>query len=204
MTDFQQALADDVTLHDFFMTWVPKLFEARRDDFAAASDIDLIVCFKFDDADEIYTFELSAGGAVVEDDEMIDFPAMTVVGSKRHWPRVREAMRPLVEQLDARRAELRQQYRLTEALLADWEKFDLIIDFGVRSEREELKFAITLNDYAEPAGARRFGFSVDLAALQELAAGASTPEEVARSLAIRGDVRAAATFGGMLLKHQSK
>src|SRR5690606_12303319 len=126
--DLLEALADDVSLHEFFMDWAPKLFEARKEDFAASSDIDLILCFKFEDTGEIYTVELSENGLVVEDDEMIDFPALTLLGSSKYWARTKEALRPIASALDARSSELRETYRLSEAFHEDWEKFDVVID----------------------------------------------------------------------------
>lgn len=201
--DILDALADDVSLHQFFMDWAPRLFAARRDDFAAASEVDLVLCFKFEDTDEVYTVELSRNGLAVEDDEMIDFPALTIVGQARNWPRVREQLRPLAEQLERRREQVRDSVRLTQALLDDWEKFDVVIDIEVTDGGSAggVKFSVVLNDYNPPKGARRFGFAIPLHALEAMAAGRQTPEEVGRGLKLTGDVRVAATLGGMILSH---
>lgn len=201
--DILDALADDVSIREFFVDWAPRLFAARRDDFAAASAVDLVLCFKFEDTDEVYTLEMSRGGLVVEDDEMIDFPALTVVGLAKNWPRVRERLRPLAEQLERRREQVRDSFRVTQAFVDDWEKFDLVIDIEVTdgSPGGGIKFSVVLNDYNAPKGARRFGFTVPLQALDAMAGGRQSPEQVARGLKITGDVRVAATFGGMILSH---
>ncbi len=201
--DLLDALADDVSLEEFFLSWAPKLFAARREDFAKASEIDLVLCFKFQDTDEVYSLEMSAGGLVVEDDEMIDFPAITLLGWAKFWPRVKRSLRPIARALDERRSEVRDSFRLTEAFFADWEKFDVVIDIDVRDEgaAEPVTFSVILNDYDVPSGGRRFGFSIPLDALEAMANGTRTPENVAKSLKISGDVRVAATLGGMILSH---
>ena len=200
--DISDALADDVTLHDFFMEWAPRLFAARKDDFAASVDIDLVLCFKFEDTGEVYSVEMSKTGLVAEDDEMIDFPALTMKGYAKYWPKVRDALRPLAEALDERREEVRDSFRISEEFFADWEKFDLVIDVVVADdEGETVEFSLVLNDYEPPAGARKFGFTVAFSALDAIASGSESPEAVGRGLMINGDVRVAATFGGMILSH---
>lgn len=66
----REALAADVTVHDFFTHWVPLIFEERREDFARVSELDLIVCFKFEDTGSVYSLELTKSGITVEEDEM--------------------------------------------------------------------------------------------------------------------------------------
>lgn len=205
--DILDALADDVSLEEFFMTWASRLFAERRDDFATSSDIDLVLCFKFQDTDEVYSLEMSAGGLIAEDDEMIDFPAITLIGWAKFWPRVKAAMRPIAQAIEQRRAEVRDSLRLTESFYADWEKFDVVIDVEVRDDKhrsEPVTFSIVFNDYDPPSGARRFGFAISLDVLEAMAKGVQSPEDVARGLKITGDVRIAATLGGMILSHAKK
>lgn len=201
--DVQNALADDVTIHEFFTEWVPTLFEERREDFAASSDVDLILCFKFQDSGEVYSLELARDGVAVEDDEMIDFPFVTVLGWAKFWDVVKEKSRPLAEALEERRDEVRDSFRLSQAFYDDWEKFDVVIDVEITNEgaAEPVTFSIVLNDYDIPDGARRFGFSIPLSTLDDVATGRQDPVDAARALKITGDYRAAATLGGMIMSH---
>lgn len=203
--DVLDALADDVSLKEFFLTWAPRLFAARQDDFAAASDIDVVLCFKFQDTGEVYSIEMSSAGLVVEDDEMIDFPTLTLLGWSKFWPRAKQALRPIAEALETRRSEVRDSFRLTDAFYADWEKFDVVIDIEVVDESGDLvTFSLVLNDYDAPSGARRFGFRIPLADLDAMANGSLSPESVAKTLKVTGDVRVAATLGGMILSHSPR
>lgn len=197
----REALAPDVSVRDFFTHWVPRLFEERRADFGRVSSVDIIVCFKFQDTGEVYSLELTKEGVTVEEDEMVDFPVATVLGWAKYWDLVKEHGLPLAEQLEARRDEVRDSVRLTEALHEDWEKFDLVLDVAIRGE-DAVEFSIVLNDYDPPDGARRFGFSLDLHTLEDVAAGRRDPIDVAKTLKITGDYAAAATFGGMILSHR--
>lgn len=201
--DIRDALADDVSLKKFFTHWVPRLFEARKEDFEKMSDIPIILCFKFQDTGEVYSVEFSEDGAVVEEDEMIDFPMATVLGWAKFWPLVKREGRPLAEALESRRDEVRDSFRVTRAFHADWEKFDLVIDVEITGEggKDPVRFSIVSNDYEAPSGARRFGFTVDLPTLDAVAAGKRDPVEAAKALKIKGDYAAAATLGGMILSH---
>ena len=201
--DLLEALDDDVSLEAFFTEWAPRLFAARQDDFARSSDIDFIICFKFQDTDEVYSVHLRPDGCEVEDDEMIDFPMVSVVGQSQFWPRVRKALRPIARSLEARREAVRDSFRLTDAFRADWEKFDVVIDVEVTDSGspEPVTFSVVLNDYEEPDRARRFGFRLDLSDLESMADGSRTPDSVARSLKISGDYKIAATLGGMIMSH---
>ena len=200
----REALAPDVSVRDFFTQWVPRLFEERRADFARVSSVDLIVCFKFQDTGEVYSLELTKNGVTVEEDEMVDFPVATVLGWAKYWDLVKEHGLPLAEHLEARRDEVRDSVRLTTALHEDWEKFDLVLDVAILGDdgAAAVEFSVVLNDYDPPDGARRFGFSVDLGTLEDVAAGRRDPVDVAKTLKIRGDYGAAATFGGMILSHR--
>lgn len=205
--DILDALGDDVTLEQFFMDWASRLFEERREDFTEASDIDLVLCCKFQDTDEVYTVEMSHNGLVAEDDEMIDFPALTLMGWSKFWSRAKEGLRPIAAALENRREEVRDSFRLTEAFYADWEKFDVVIDVEVTDGtggEEPVSFSLVLNNYDIPSDARRFGFSIDVGVLEAMANGSETPEKVARGLRISGDVRIAATLGGMILSHAER
>lgn len=201
--DIVEALGDDVTLREFFMERVPELFEARREDFARVFDFDLILSFRFEDTGEIYSLALRPEGAEAEDDEMIDFPFVTLQGWAKFWDVVKREARPLARDLEARRDEVNEAVTLTQAFFDDWEKFDLVIDVEITGDddAEPVTFSLITNDYVAPDRARRFGFTIDLRTLAEVASGDRDPVEVAKGLKIRGDVAIAATLGGMILNH---
>lgn len=135
---------------------------------------------------------------------MIDFPAATLFGWAKFWNTVKTHSRPLIEALEARREEVGEAFRITEAFFADWEKFDLVIDVEITSDTgdEPVTFSLVLNDYDAPDRANRFGFSLPLETLEDVATGRREATEVARELKISGDYKAAATFGGMIMTHR--
>ncbi len=201
--DIVEALGDDVTLREFFMECVPELFEARREEFSRLFEFDVILCFKFQDSGEIYSIALRPDGAEVEDDEMIDFPLITLQGWAKFWDVVKREARPLARDLEERRHEVDDAPTLTQAFFDDWEKFDVVIDVEITGDddAEPVQFSLILNDYEAPDRARKFGFTVELQTLAEVASGKRDPVEAAKGLKIRGDVGIAATLGGMILSH---
>ncbi len=201
--NYEEALADGVTLEEFFTRWVPKAYDDPRVEFSEVSDLPLILCFKFQDTDEVYSLEFSEDGIEVEDDEMVDFPMVTLIGWAKFWPTVRRHLLPLAQRLDARAEEVASKYRITRAFYDDFEKFDCVIDITVEGEagEEPVSFSAVLNDYDAEPDARRFGFTTNLETLEALIAGDIEPVDAAKGLSIRGDYRAAASLGGMIMSH---
>jgi hypothetical protein len=198
--DFKEAFAESVTIEDFFHDIVPRM-HAERGDFADFSQVDVIVSVFLADTDKRFTLEFRRDGTCeVEDDEMIDFPVITLIGYEKYWPLVKKHAVGLLESLDARKEELQSQYRLTQSFLDAFERYDGSVDVTISGPDGEVEMSLVLNDYERVDGAKQFGFELPLSLVEAVVTGAEEPGKAAKSLKIKGDYGFATVLGGFLLE----
>lgn len=189
-----------MTVEEFFEEIIPKLHGERRD-FADFSDVDVIVSVYLADTDKRFTGEFRRDGTcTIEDDEMIDFPVITLIGYEKYWDVVKKHAIDLARTLDERKDELRSQYRLTRQFLDDFERYDGKIDITITGPDGEVEMSLVLNDYEPVDGAREFGFEIPLELIEAVATGEEDPGKAAKKLKIRGDYGFATVLGGFLLE----
>ena len=209
MTDLlAQALAPGVTLREFFMTHVPKLHERERPNLPKITREPLILSFWYEDLDERYTIMLSAQGCQVLDDELDDYPIITVVARGQLWEQTKPMLRDLGQQLDAGRDALTAQLKqpIARAHLEEFErKFQGVIRTritDVQGLSEPLILDVVLNDYAPPSGHKpTFEVTLDAATLSQLATGQLRASEAGPRLKIAGQMALAMNLGGFLTTH---
>lgn len=197
--DFSEAFAPSVSIDDFFHDIVPRLHRERAD-FGEFSEVDVIVSVYLADTDKRFTCAFRRDGSCeIEDDEMIDFPVITVIGYEKYWEIVKKRAIGLLEALDERKNELKSQYRLTQGFLDDFERYDGSIDITITGPDGEVEMTLVLNDYERVDGAKSFGFELPLELIEAVATGDEDPGKVAKRLKIKGDYGFATVLGGFLL-----
>ena len=201
--ELEQAFAPSVTIAEFFEEVVPALHRERLDDFRQFTDVALIVCLKLLDTGDVFSVELGLDGCTVEDDEMVDFPIVTIKGWDKYWQEVKRHSLELLQELDRRQEELADSFRVTPAFLDDFGKLDAVIDVTITETEDhpEITFSLVLNDYEPYEDASRFSVEIPLSRLRAVARGEADVVEAARALDIGGDYRFAAYLGGLFLTH---
>jgi hypothetical protein len=197
------ALAPEVTPRQFFEQHLPDLFEARRELFAKASTTSVIVSVHLSDVDERYTVEFSAEGCRVERGEMIDFPVLTLVGTRGDWDVVKRQALRIAKPLEERAHAHRPPQKLTREFLDALERHDGEFVFELSGEEidQPVEIAIILNDYALPAGAPKLRIGASFELGERLARAEIRPSQLDGEVSVRGDMGLGIDVGGLLLEH---
>lgn len=202
--ELDSAFGPNVSPREFFETVLERLYDTYKADVSDASEIDVIVSVYLEDVDERWTIlhERASQKLTIENDEMIDFPLVTIVGHARHWDAAKEGILPLAHALDARRDELRGQYRLTDNFRDDFERIDGAIEVVFTSESEDpLSLEIVFNNYEWDAAFPRIRVEVPYRLLQDVTSGSLDPGKAVRGLKFSGDRGFALEVGGLLATH---
>lgn len=201
------AFAEDVSLRDFFMDHMPRIHEANLEDFKRWTDETLIISFEMRDTDERYTLACNPSDCEVEDDEMIDFPIITLVGEARHWDALKPSLLELALALNANAEKLEAQYnaRIERKMLDEFErKFEGTITavvVGVEGIDEPVTFELVLNDYVKNDGAPGFEFRINASNIRDLANGKVKPKELKDTIKVVGQMKLALDMLGFFSTH---
>lgn len=203
----KEALAPGVSLRDFFLNYVPKIHEIERAQFSKMSKVPLILSFYFEDVDERYTIELSPQGARVEDDELVDFPLITLLGHGRYWEASKPALLELGLTMASNREALQAQVKrpLERSLIEEFvRKFQGVIELkvsGVAGIPGALELSVVLNDYMPTSGSPSFCVSLDEPSVRALASGRVRAKELGDAIKVTGQVKLAMNLAGFMTTH---
>ncbi len=201
--EWSDVLDPDLEPREVICEKVPAFHKHRLEQFRSFVKTSLIFSLEFEDSGEKFTLELGPDGAQAEPHEMIDFPQATVRGGADRWHRSVELARRLAEPADEQITRHQGRICITEELKIGFEAFDGVLEVEVvelPDDDEPLCFDVILNDYQEPAGARRAQLTVRWPVLERLANGSVDPVEAARSITVRGAMGLAFDIGGFLMK----
>lgn len=197
----ETAVKEGTQLVDFFTKNIEAVHLASSEDFEALSEIPILICLKFDDG-QIYSVLISRDEVVVEDDEMVDFPNLTIKSKIDEWPLFLEYVRQYLDAYESKKSEIAETFRITEAFRTDVEKLDLVVELEVlEGGKTVMSSEIVLNDY-EDSGFKRVTIKVDKDTLDDVAHGRTTPVQAVKGLSISGAVFKAAELGQLFLKHR--
>lgn len=201
MTSFRQMLKD-VDVPTFFEKTARVVFEERREELDSYLECPVIICTRMMDTDRLWTSKVSTKRLVIEDEEMVDFPVITVEGREENWPLVREATAEILDLLDARREEYKGKGRWTQKIQEAFEAFDGTISVTLTdpSLSRPIGVRIILNNY-EDSGYKTFHVTVPLSTLYGVARGEIALETAAKGLKIGGDMSLALDLGGFFATH---
>ena len=198
--DLSEAVKEGTSLVDFFTKNIPAVHASNAQDFVALSDIPILICIKFDDG-QTYSLLVSEAEVIVENDEMIDFPNLTIKTKAEEFPLFLSYVRQYTDAFEEKKAEIARHFRLTEAFRADVEKIDLVLELEVfESDQLMMSSEVILNDY-EDSNFKRVKIKVDKTVLDDVASGNLTPAEAAKGLTINGAIFRAVELGQLFLKH---
>lgn len=197
-----KALEEGTSIVTFFTESLPGLFQTRAEEFSDFSEVPIIICTRFDDA-RIFCVAISANDIEIEDDEMVDFPNLTILSKVKEWNVFLTYARRYILAYDAKKDELKSVFYFTKAFALALEKFDLhLIVEIVEGEDSLLTSELILNNYEVDVSFPRIKIKIDLKTLDAIAAGDLTPIEAAKIIEISGDVLKAAELGHMFLKYR--
>lgn len=202
--DLDSAFGPDVSPNEFFENVVGELYDAYKADVEDASQIDVIISVFLEDIGERWTVhhDRMAESLTVENDEMIDFPLISLFGQAHHWDRVKTGVLPLAKSLEARREELRGKYALTEAFRDDFERLDGVVELAFSSGSDEpMTLSIVLNNYEADDWFPRIRVELPYELLEDVVRGKREPGEAIRGLNFSGDRGFALELGGLLATH---
>ncbi len=201
--ELAEAVAEGTNLVSFFTKNIEAVHAANSEDFKALSEIPILLCIKFDDG-QTYSILMSEDEVEIEDDEMIDFPNLTVKTKASEFPLFLSYVRQYIGAFEEKKGEIAETFRLTDAFRDDVEKIDLVIELEVfESDKNVMSSEIILNDY-EDSDFKRVKIRVDKTMLDDVAAGRITPAQAAKGLSISGAIFKAAELGQLFLKHRLK
>ncbi len=197
------SVSKGTSIVSFFTKNIESVHAKNAGDYAALSDIPLLICVKFEDADEVYSVLISESEVVIEEEEMIDFPHLTIKTSAAEWPLFLSYVREYAIAFERKKSEIAKVFRISEALEKDVEGLDLVIELEVYDAKKRvMKSEIILNDYEPSPSAKKVKIKVQKATLDGLADGTLKPVEAAKDLSISGALFKAAELGQLFLKHR--
>ncbi len=197
------ALAPGVAPDTFFLDYVPELFEARRELFAKASEVALIVSVHLTDTDQRYTYEFRPDGCTVEADEMIDFPVATITGPSTQWEDLKRHVLTVARPLEERAHEHTPPNKVTRDFLDALERFDGIFKIKLTADDldEPIALSIILNDYDAPSGAPELRITAAFETGEQLARDEVHLSDLDSHVRVGGDMSLGLEVGGLILKH---
>lgn len=189
----KEAFGPDVTVRDFYMTQFPKIHAANLERFGQWTDQTLIVSAYLRDTDERYTLAFSPDGVEVEDEEMVDFPLITLAGNSANWSELKTFLGRLSVLMDQHADKLESQYKaqITPELMQKFERYEGTITIGVDGVEGvdgTLEFDVVLNDYEKVDGAPDFKVVVGAPQLEALLKGEVDPTSLKDAVKISGQM----------------
>lgn len=197
----KKALGEGVTRKELFKVYVPKAHEMRKDLFARASEVPIIISFWFEDVDERYTCEFSPRGCEVEVGEMIDFPQATIVMQASDWDEVRGYLERYGLMLEKHREELEGRYVANDPMGEDIKDAFESLHGMIKVDVEGIKLKVILNDYEESKGDPCFAVDVTHRLIEDLIQGKVEPRHVAGQVKVKGQVSFAMDLAGFITRH---
>ncbi len=202
--DFSEIFGADVDVRRFFFEMLPQIYEERGSDFSAFSQEPIIFSVYLKDSQERFSAELHADGVSVEDDEMIDFPLVSICGYKKYWDTVKRHSVTIAEEFDEKRENFKGQFVVTREFLDDFERIDASIDVVIFNEDEAVEMTLVLNNYDDDEHHRRFAVELPLELVEAVASTETDIVDAAKSLKIQGDMKLAMELGGLFLKYADR
>lgn len=201
MTFFHQIF-EGIDVPTFFKKTAKAVFDERHEDLKTYLECPVIVCTRMLDTDRLWTVKVSPKKLVIEGEEMVDFPVITVEGREENWPLVREATADILDLLDARRDEFKGKGRWTREIQEAFEAFDGTISVTLTdpSLPRAIPIRIILNNY-EDSGYKSFHVTVPLTTLYGVARGEIAIDAAAKGLKIGGDMSLAVDLAGFFATH---
>lgn len=204
MTDYKKLFPVGITVDKVFTDVLPIIHEEQRGEFADyISGVDIVIAVRLTDARKMWTARFNADEIEIEDDELVDFPILTVEGTQKQWPALLPYLTDLLSTLESRRKELKPKKRFDSKLRAALERIDGIVDICITGDdpTDNLRFRLILNNYAEHDSFRRFSITIPRSVVFDVAEGRTPIEAAARGLSVQGDVGLAVDLGGTILEH---
>lgn len=199
----EAALAPGVSVRDFFLKHVEKIHAARLEDFRRVSAIPVILSVYLTDTDERFTVELRDDGCEVEDEELVDYPVVTLIGEAAHWERTKVEVLKMAAALEARRGELEARVKApvwTESARAEFERFDGLIRVKiVETGGEDVVIELVLNDYERGRG-QTLEVTLPLPLLQGVTGGHIAPDAAGGQVRLGGHRALGAVLAGFWSK----
>lgn len=188
-----EAFGPDVTVRDFYMTHFPKIHAANLERFCQWTDQTLIVSASLRDTDERYTMAFSPNDVEVEDDEMVDFPLITLAGDASNWSELKVFLGRLSVLMHQHAEKLESQYKaqITAQLMKKFERYEGTITIGVdgiEGVAGTLEFDIVLNDYEKVQGSPEFKVIIGAPQLESLLRGEVDPTSLKDAVKISGQM----------------
>ncbi len=197
--EWSEVLDPALSPEELICEKVPRLHEARLEQFQRFSSATLIFSVEFTDTGDRFTFSLSPDGAEARTGEMIDFPQATARGAQSDWSRAVGLVATLVEPADQQIERYEGKVHITQDIVDGFERFDGVLEVDVVDLPDggpKLSFEVILNDYEEPPRAPRAHLTVPWQVLDEVAHGHLDPVAAAKGLRIRGSMGLALDLGG--------
>lgn len=199
----EAALAPGVSVRDFFMKHVEQIHAARLADFNRVSAAPVVLSVYLTDTDARYTVALRHDGCEVEDDELDDYPVVTLIGKESDWERTKTEVLKMARALEARRGELEARVKApvwTEAARAEFERFDGLIRVTVTDTGgAPVSLELVLNDYAHSRG-QALEVTLPLSLLGGISGGQISPDAAGGQLRLGGHRAMAAVLAGFWSK----
>ena len=204
MTDYKKLLPAGITVDKVFTDVIPVIHEEQRAEFGDyIAGVDIVIAVRLTDARKMWTVRFNAEEIEIEDDELVDFPIMTVEGTQKQWPALLPYLADILSTLESRRSELKPSKRFDSKLRSALERIDGVIDICITGDdpTDNLRFRAILNNYEEHGSFRRFSITIPRSVVFDVAEGRTPIESAARGLSVQGDVGLAVDLGGTLLEH---
>ena len=204
MTDYRRLLPKGLRVGDVIARVVPEIHKERRHEYNDyIHGVDMVIAIRLTDVDEFWTVRFNGHEIEIEDDELIDFPIVTVEGTQTQWESMREDVIELLLLIDAQKDRLKKGRKFDVTFRETLERYDGVIDLTItgKSSSDTLKFRLILNNYEADRGFRKFEVSVPRTVLFDVVEGRVPVDSAAKGLSIRGDVGLAVDLGGAIMKH---
>lgn len=204
MIDYKKLLPAGITVEKVFADVLPAVHDEQRDEYADyVEGMDIVIAVRLTDARKLWTVRFNADEIEIEDDELVDFPIVTIEGTQKQWPNLLPYLVEILTTLESRRKELKPKKRFDATLQAALERFDGVIDLCVTGDdpTDNLRFRLILNNYAEHTSFRRFSITIPRSVVFDVVEGRTPIESAARGLSVQGDVGLAVDLGGTILEH---
>jgi len=201
-----EALAPGVSLREFFFTYAERLHTARIEEYRQATDERVLVHLSFEDSGELYTVALSPDGVEVEDDEMMDFPVISVHAEADKWEAFKPDILELSLALESGRDHFKRQAggkRVTRDILDRFEKMAGTMEITVTGGQsgEDLTIVVALNDYVVQDDAPRMTMKMDKELVLRMARGELDPKDARDLIEVGGKVRLGVDIAGFFSQH---
>ncbi len=201
--EWSDVLDPDLEPQELICKRIPEFHRHRLEQFRSFVTTPLIFSIHFEDRDQRFTVELGPDEARAEPHEMIDFPQATIRGKADQWQRSLNLARKLAEPADEQITRHQGKVVITRDVKLGFERFDGVLEVEISElpdQGDPICFEVILNDYDDPARARRASLTVRWPLLEEVANGTLDPVEAARQVTVRGAMGLAFDIGGFLMK----